>query len=96
MNFSFPPVACTTLLEDRYLLPGAEWSLMKKGEMVEVLGRLPNGWYRCRAMRSASMELDTLPSSSTSPDPFTNGAGQEKSEDTETGNHDGCGLWVGL
>ena len=52
----------TTLLSDYYLLPGVEWSLLKKGDHVEVLGRLPNGWCQCRAMRDATYEMDVLPS----------------------------------
>ena len=45
------------------MIPGVEWSLLKKGDHVEVLGRLPNGWCRCRAMRDATYEMDVLPSS---------------------------------
>eukprot|EP00731_Ephydatia_muelleri_P019504 Em0012g329a len=46
-----------TLLSDFYLIPGAEWSLLKAHETVRVLGLLPNGWYRCVATRCS---LDTL------------------------------------
>ena len=53
----------TTLLEDHYMIPGVNWSLIKKGETVEVLGRLSNGWYRCRANKDASYELEELPPS---------------------------------
>ena len=53
----------TTLLEDYYMLPGVEWSRLKKGETVEVLGKLPNGWYRCRANKDSSYELEEFPSS---------------------------------
>ena len=52
----------TTILEDYYLVPGVRWSLLKKGDSVEVLGRLANGWYRCRANRDATFELGTFPS----------------------------------
>lgn len=52
----------TTLLNDYYLLPGAEWSLIKKGDHVDVLGRLPNGWYRCRALKDVTYEFDNIPS----------------------------------
>ena len=44
------------------MLPGAEWSLVKKGEQVDVLGRLPNGWYRCRALRDVTYKLEKIPS----------------------------------
>lgn len=54
----------TTVLEDYYLVPGVKWSLLKKGDSVEVLGKLANGWYRCRANRDATFELNTFPSSS--------------------------------
>lgn len=85
-------VSCTTLTEDRYLLPGADWSLMKKGETVEVLGRLPNGWYRCRAMRSITMDLKPLPSS-LSADSMSDAVIAEDSETTT--DRGGCGYMGG-
>lgn len=42
------------------MLPGVEWSLLKKGETVEVLGKLPGEWYRCRANKDTSYELEDL------------------------------------
>ena len=45
----------TTLLSDYYLIPGAEWSLLKANETVNVTGLLPNGWYRCVAMRDGTL-----------------------------------------
>ncbi len=43
------------------MLPGVEWSLLKKGETVEVLGRLSGGWYRCRANKDTSYVLEEFP-----------------------------------
>ena len=43
---------------DYYVVPGAEWSVVKKGESMSVLGRLPNGWYRCAALREAECHLE--------------------------------------
>ena len=51
----------TTLVKDYYLLPGVEWTVLKEGETVEVIGRLSNGWYRCKAQRDAKFHLDTIP-----------------------------------
>ncbi len=50
------------LLMDYHLVPGAEWSRLREGESVCVLGRLPNGWYRCMALRRADCRLGTDPS----------------------------------
>ena len=44
------------------MLPGVEWSLVKKGETVEVLGKLSNGWYRCRTNKDTAYELEDFPS----------------------------------
>lgn len=52
----------TTLVSDYYMLPGVEWTLLKEGEAVEVIGRLNNGWYRCKAQRDAKFYLDAIPS----------------------------------
>ena len=51
----------TELLVDYYLVPGAPWSLLKRGETVRVLGRASSGWYQCAAMRNTAvnMEFDT-------------------------------------
>ena len=47
------------LLTDYYLVPGASWSLLKKGEKVQVLGKAQEtGWYRCMALRQAEIKLD--------------------------------------
>ena len=44
---------------DYYLVPGAGWSLLRKGELVKVLGRAhETGWYRCMALRKAQIQLD--------------------------------------
>ena len=44
---------------DYYLVPGANWSLLKKGEVVYVLGQAQEtGWYRCMALRQAQIKLD--------------------------------------
>lgn len=38
---------------DYYLIPGADWSLLKKGDTVKVLGKAGGDgrWYRCMAQR---------------------------------------------
>ena len=47
---------------DYYLVPGAEWSLLKKGETVQVIGKArENGWYRCMAHHEAEVKLDRSP-----------------------------------
>lgn len=52
----------TELLIDYYLVPGAEWSLIKKGEIVQVIGKAKDtGWYRCMALRESKVELDRAP-----------------------------------
>ena len=85
----YSAVYCTTLTEDRYLLPGAEWSLMRKGDTVEVLGRLPNGWYRCRAMRNAAMDLKAFPSSTS-----INSINDDVIMEDTNSNRGGCGQKV--
>ena len=52
----------TELLMDYYLVPGAAWSLIKKGETVQVIGKAKNNtWYRCMALRESKVELDRTP-----------------------------------
>lgn len=52
----------TELLMDYYLVPGAEWSLIKKGETVQIIGKAKdNGWYRCMALRESQVKLDRAP-----------------------------------
>lgn len=47
---------------DYYLVPGATWSLIKKGETVQVIGKAKNNtWYRCMALRESKVELDKAP-----------------------------------
>ena len=65
----------TTVVKDYYLLPGVEWTVLKEGETVEVIGRLSNGWYRCKAQRDARFYLDTIPTLAE--------ATEQKMEDTE-------------
>ena len=49
----------TELLTSYYLVPGASWSLLEKGEKVLVLGKAQEtGWYRCIALRHAHIKLD--------------------------------------
>lgn len=52
----------TELLEDFYLVPGAEWSLLKKGDTVRVLGkaRMDGRWYRCMAHRDTDIKIPDL------------------------------------
>ena len=50
----------TKLVRDFYLVPGAEWSLVREGQSVSVLGRLANGWYRCVALREAECQLEPI------------------------------------
>ena len=52
----------TELLIDYYLVPGAEWSLIKKGETVQIIGKTrDNSWYRCMALRDSKVKLDRTP-----------------------------------
>ena len=52
----------TELLMDYYLVPGAKWSLLKKGEVVQIIGRARDtGWYRCMALRDSKIKLDNAP-----------------------------------
>ena len=47
---------------DYYLVPGAEWSLVKKGETVQIIGKArETGWYRCMALRDSRIKLDNGP-----------------------------------
>ncbi len=47
---------------DYYLVPGAAWSLIKKGETVQIIGKARNNtWYRCMALRESKVELDKAP-----------------------------------
>lgn len=47
---------------DYYLVPGAEWSLVKKGEVVQIIGQARDtGWYRCMALRDSKVKLDNAP-----------------------------------
>lgn len=47
---------------DYYLVPGAEWSLVKKGETVQIIGKTRDtGWYRCMALRDSKVKLDNAP-----------------------------------
>ncbi len=54
-----PSYVETELLTDYYLVPGANWSLLKKGEKVQILGKAQEtGWYRCMASRQAQIRLE--------------------------------------
>lgn len=60
--FMYVSVLETELLMDYYLVPGATWSLIKKGETVQVIGKAKNNtWYRCMAMRESKVQLDKAP-----------------------------------
>ena len=52
----------TELLTDYYLIPGAEWSLLKKGDTVKVLGKAGTDgrWYRCMALRDTDVKIPDL------------------------------------
>ena len=52
----------TELLTDYYLIPGAEWSLLKKGDTVKVLGKagMDGRWYRCMALRDTDVKIPDL------------------------------------
>ena len=47
---------------DYYLIPGAEWSLLKKGDTVKVLGKAgaDGRWYRCMAHRDTDVKIPDL------------------------------------
>lgn len=58
----FTLVLETELLMDYYLVPGAAWSLIKKGETVQIIGKAKNNtWFRCMALRESKVELDKTP-----------------------------------
>ena len=43
-------------------MPGAEWSLLKEGEKLQVIGKARDtGWYRCMALREYKVRLDLAP-----------------------------------
>ncbi len=47
---------------DYYLVPGAVWSVLRKGERVQIIGRAKDtGWYRCMALRDSNVKLDKAP-----------------------------------
>ena len=50
------------MLIDYYLIPGAEWSLIKKGDTVKVLGKAGTDgrWYRCMAQCNVNVEVPGL------------------------------------
>ena len=52
----------TELLTDYYLIPGAEWSLLKKGDTVKVLGKAgaDGCWYRCMALQDTDIKIPDL------------------------------------
>ena len=49
-------------MTDYYLIPGAEWSLLKKGDTVKVLGKAGSDgrWYRCMALRDTDVKVPDL------------------------------------
>lgn len=57
---------------------------MKKGEVVEVLGRLPNGWYRCRALRNTSIDFSSLSTSTSFGSLGSDSAIAEEAEEGES------------
>ena len=52
----------TELLIDYHLVPGADWSLLKKGTVVKVLGktRTDGRWYRCMVHRDVDVKIPDL------------------------------------
>ena len=52
----------TELLTDYYLIPGAEWTLLKKGDTVKVLGKAgaDGRWFRCMALRDTDVKIPDL------------------------------------
>ena len=46
-------------MTDYYLIPGAEWSLLKKGDTIKVLGKAgaDGRWYRCMALRDTDVKV---------------------------------------
>ena len=52
----------TELLIDYYLIPGAEWSLLKKGDTVKVLGKAGTDgrWYRCMVLHDTDVKIPDL------------------------------------
>lgn len=74
---------------DYYLVPGAEWSLIKKGEVVQILGKAKdNGWYRCMALRDSKVKLDRTPFSFMIRSMISQPASGQKGE----GQQEGAGL----
>ena len=48
---------------DYHLIPGADWSLLKKGDSVKVLGRAGGDdgrWYRCMVHRHVDVKIPDL------------------------------------
>ena len=47
---------------DYYLIPGADWSLLKKGDTVRILGMAGSDrrWYRCMAHREVDVKIPDL------------------------------------
>ena len=47
---------------DYHLVPGAEWSLLKKGTIVKVLGkaRTDGRWYRCMVHHDVDVKIPDL------------------------------------
>ena len=47
---------------DYYLIPGAGWSLLKKGDTVKVLGKAgaDGRWYRCMVPRDTDVKIPDL------------------------------------
>jgi len=46
-----------TILSDYYMIAGANWSLLNKGETVTVLQELPTGYYLVKATRQTVVDL---------------------------------------
>ena len=47
-----------TILNDYYLIAGASWSLLKKGERVIVVQELPTGYYLVKATRNTTVKMN--------------------------------------
>ena len=47
---------------DYHLIPGADWSLLKKGSTVRILGRAGSDgrWYRCMVQREVDVKIPDL------------------------------------
>ncbi|XP_065887242.1 uncharacterized protein [Dysidea avara] len=48
-----------TVLSDYYMIAGAKWSVLEKGETVTVLQELPTGYYLVKATRHTKVDLTT-------------------------------------